>query len=144
MGSYKSNSSAEKMREMVLSLLLLPTLAMGQCANEMPSGACCDADGFFQEADPEACSFYYDCVEGTVSHRQCEPLSADGLPRVYDDVMDWCSSEKMLTVVLDLVRLMILCVPPNRHHQPRPQPLTVDMLRTAVSLGMAISQTLTT
>ena len=37
----------------VLSLLLLPTLAMGQCANEMPSGACCDADGFFQEADPE-------------------------------------------------------------------------------------------
>merc|ERR1739844_391908 len=82
MGSYKLNSSAEKMREMVLSLLLLPTLAMGQCANEMPSGACCDADGFIQEADPDACSFYYDCVEGTVSHRQCEPLSADGLQRV--------------------------------------------------------------
>ena len=37
----------------VLSLLLLPTLAMSQCANEMPSGACCDADGFFTEADPE-------------------------------------------------------------------------------------------
>merc|ERR1712037_24282 len=53
-------------------------------------------------------------------------------------------TEKMLTVVLDLVRLMILCVLPNRHHQPRPQPLTVDMLRTAVSLGMAISQTHTT
>merc|ERR1711863_254326 len=90
MGSYKLNSSAAKMREMVLSLLLLPTLAMGQCANEMPSGACCEADGFFTEADPQACSFYYDCVEGTVSHKQCEPL-ADGLPRVYDTQFDWCS-----------------------------------------------------
>ena len=36
----------------VLSLLLLPSLVMGQCANEMPSGACCEADGFFTEADP--------------------------------------------------------------------------------------------
>ena len=37
----------------VLSLLLLPSLVMGQCANEMPSGACCEADGFFTEADPQ-------------------------------------------------------------------------------------------
>jgi len=88
MGRYKLSS---KMRELVLSLLLLPTLAMSQCANEMPSGRCCEADGFFAEADPEACSFYYDCVEGTISHKQCEPLSADGLPRVFDEVFDWCA-----------------------------------------------------
>ena len=37
----------------VLSLLLLPALVVGQCANPMPSGACCEADGFFTEADPE-------------------------------------------------------------------------------------------
>ena len=37
----------------VFSLLLLPSLVMGQCANEMPSGACCEADGFFTEADPQ-------------------------------------------------------------------------------------------
>ena len=37
----------------VLSLLLLPALVVGQCANPMPSGACCEDDGFFTEADPE-------------------------------------------------------------------------------------------
>ena len=37
----------------VLSLLLLPALVVGQCANPMPSGTCCEDDGFFTEADPE-------------------------------------------------------------------------------------------
>ena len=65
-------------------------LATQQCENEMPSGACCSPDGFFTEEDSQACSFYYDCVEGTVTHKQCEPLP-DGLPRVYDTSMDWCA-----------------------------------------------------
>ena len=30
-------------------------------------------------------------MEGTISHKQCEPLSADGLPRVFDEVFDWCA-----------------------------------------------------
>ena len=42
----------------VFPLLLLPTLAMGQC-DEMPSGACCEADGFFQEADTEVYHFSF-------------------------------------------------------------------------------------
>jgi len=79
------------MREKVLSLLLLPALVVGQCANPMPSGACCEDDGFFTEADPEACSYYYSCVEGTVTHKQCEPHLADGLPQVYDEVQAWCT-----------------------------------------------------
>ena len=31
---------------------------------------------------------FYDCVEGCVEHKQCEPL-ADGLPRVFDDVREF-------------------------------------------------------
>ena len=76
---------------MLPSLLLLPAFALAQqCESQMPSGACCPKDGFFTQTDPQACSFYYDCVEGTVTHKQCEPL-ADGLPRVYDTAMDWCA-----------------------------------------------------
>ena len=33
----------------------------------------------------QACSFFYDCSAGCISHMQCEPHS-DGLPRVFDAV----------------------------------------------------------
>ena len=33
----------------------------------------------------QACSFFYECSEGCVSHKQCQPHE-DGLPRVFDDV----------------------------------------------------------
>merc|ERR1711971_619911 len=60
-----------------------------QCNAELPSGKACGQDDFFVEADPEACSFFYDCSAGCVSHMQCEP-HADGLPRVFDVNMEWC------------------------------------------------------
>ena len=86
--------SSQQQKNMLPSLLLIPAFALADenCRPEsmMPSGACCPPDGFFSEADTQACSFFYDCVEGTVTHKQCEPLS-DGLPRVYDTTMDWCA-----------------------------------------------------
>merc|ERR1712130_384334 len=126
MGRYKLSSIAAKMRELVLSLLLLPTLAMSQCANEMPSGRCCEADGFFAEADPEACSFYYDCVEGTiftssVSHslrtdsHGFSTRSSTGAP-----------TEKMLTVAHDRATTRP-CVPHNHQRQHQPQRLTAEL-----------------
>ena len=83
---------------MLPSLLIMPAFALaqectGRCPGpepSMPSGACCPSDGFCKEADPQACSFYYDCVEGTVTHKQCKPL-ADGLPRVFNAAMGWCA-----------------------------------------------------
>jgi len=62
---------------------------LAQCDAELPSGNSCTQEDFFTEADPEACSFFYECSEGCVSHLQCEPHE-DGLPRVFDDVMEWC------------------------------------------------------
>ena len=85
-----------------------------QCDAELPSGNTCTQEDFFMEADPEvssltlqmqiykikkfctlrskhfyavtqACSFFYECSEGCVSHKQCQPHE-DGLPRVFDDV----------------------------------------------------------
>merc|ERR1711971_1445876 len=97
MGSHRSSSiKSTRIENMMLPslLLLMPAFAFAQrCPGpepSIPSGACCPSDGFFKEEDTKACSFYYDCVKGTVTHKQCEPL-ADGLARVYDTAMDWCA-----------------------------------------------------
>merc|ERR1712210_18375 len=62
---------------------------LAQCDAELPSQNPCAQEDFFVEADPEACSFFYECSEGCVSHKQCQPHE-DGLPRVFDDVFEWC------------------------------------------------------
>jgi len=62
---------------------------LAQCDAELPSHNPCAQEDFFVEADPDACSFFYECSEGCVSHKQCQPHE-DGLPRVFDDVFEWC------------------------------------------------------
>ena len=34
---------------------------------------------------------YYDCASGCVTHEQCTP-GVDGLPKVFDEVYEWCDS----------------------------------------------------
>ena len=34
---------------------------------------------------------YYDCASGCVTHEQCTP-GVDGLPKVFDEVYEWCAS----------------------------------------------------
>lgn len=75
------------------ALLVLPSLAAAlrlDCDTTMPSGKECTADNnLYTEADPEACSRYYECEDSCAAHQQCQP-SEDGLPRVYDEVFEWC------------------------------------------------------
>merc|ERR1712212_539806 len=86
------NTDPDKMKLILLAWLHLSGSGLGvfaQCDAELPSGKACGQEDFFMEADPEACSFFYDCSSGCISHMQCEPHS-DGLPRVFDAVMEWC------------------------------------------------------
>jgi len=73
-----------------LHLLLLPALIAAQCEDTMPSGKKCEAEDSFTEADPEACSWFFQCAQGCVERAQCAP-DADGLPKVYDSDYDWCA-----------------------------------------------------
>jgi len=77
----------------VLGLLLslsLASLTSAQCDDKLPSGKDCGPQDFITEADPKACSYYYDCVQGCVTRKQCGPHASDGLPQVFDDVFGWC------------------------------------------------------
>merc|ERR1712222_301839 len=88
MGSVSCNTDPDKMKLLLLAWLHLSGSGLGvfaQCDAELPSGKACGQEDFFMEADPEACSFFYDCSAGCISHMQCEPHS-DGLPRVFDAV----------------------------------------------------------
>merc|ERR1712010_450386 len=79
-----------KMKLLVLAWLHLSGPGvLAQCDAELPSHNPCAQEDFFVEADPEACSLFYECSEGCVSHKQCQPHE-DGLPRVFDDVFGWC------------------------------------------------------
>merc|ERR1711962_1193595 len=83
----------------VLGLLLslsLASLTSAQCDDKLPSGKDCGSQDFITEADPKACSYYYDCVQGCVTgkHFLCEDDPNTGKPEMFDLVYMGCNYEE--------------------------------------------------
>merc|ERR1712192_107576 len=89
MGSVSWNIDPDEASPFCLAVWALPSGSFRPMRCRTAQWKACGQDDFFVEADPEACSFFYDCSAGCVSHMQCEP-HADGLPRVFDVDMEWC------------------------------------------------------
>merc|ERR1712002_925201 len=72
------------LRMKVVFILVLPCLALSLDAPD------CGASDHFDYADPEACSKFYRCEEGTVTHLQCQ-ADEDGMPRLFDEIYEFCT-----------------------------------------------------
>merc|ERR1712002_729327 len=84
MGVFYTGLGMKTSSPQVVFLLVLPCLAFGLGAPD------CGPDDNFDYADPEACSYFYRCEKGELTHLQCQP-DEDGMPRLFDEVYEFCT-----------------------------------------------------
>jgi len=65
-------------------LLSLCDRSKGQCDSTLPDGSECGSTEKKAYEDPEACSMYYQCTQGCVTHEQCED------DFLFNSLYRWC------------------------------------------------------